>query len=413
MPDVNGVTVLKQAGALNRGPQGEDRICGMLYGASTAPSGLAFGTVQKLESLQEAVDLGITADYDTTNDELLYYFISEFFRLSPQGKLWILLVDQSGVAVAPATMLTDSGNAYAKKLLTTANGEIRVLGVAINPANLAGTYTYGLPDEVEAALAPAQSLAEWSYTNFMPVNVVLEGCDIQTPYGSLKDLRALAHTKVSVFIGQDKGKADSDAAWTNRAALGTILGMISQRAVNENIGWVARGNVSDTANGLFTSVGLTDNTAIEDVQASWQTIADDGYIFLKPYVGFAGYYFTDDPTATTVTGEDEISISAGRTKDKAARVLRNALLPVVKSPQKLTSAGKLPPSQLRYLESVAERALDDFMTNQDEISARQVIVDPDSDLVNAPKRLDVSFNIVPTGTIGEIQGKLQFVDSIE
>lgn len=414
MSNINGVKITKQNGDLSAGPSGNDRISGMIGGVATAPSGLAFGTVAELDRLKDAEDLGIDAAYDSDNSELLWWHIREFFRMSPEGKLWLLLVDHSVSPVNPDDLFADTGVAYCKKLINSAGGEIRQLGMLLRTADLAGTYTDGLDDEIIAAIPAAQTFAEWCYTNHKPLNVIIECPDIQTPYSSLTDLRAMAaeYNKVSLVIGMDSDIADDDAAYAKRAALGTCLGMVSLRAVNEDIGWVGPGNITDANRGYFVNACLSDGTAIEDVEADWQGLDDDGYIFVLPYTGLAGYRFNSDHTACLTTN-DERSISRGRTKDKAARVLRAALLPAVKSPQLVDpDTGKLTPAVIKYFEKLANSALDTEMTNQEEISGRKTTVDPDSDLLTGDQTLNVAFGVVPTGKVGEIEGTLQFETSV-
>jgi len=416
MSNVQGVSIIKEEGALGPAQEGADRISGLIAGVAVAPSGLAFQTTAQLFSVKDAEDLGITALYDTTNSELLHWNISEFFRKSPKGKLWIRLIESDGTPlVSPSTMLTDATEIYARKLLIDAGGEIRQVAVMVNKNHLAGTYVGGIPTEVSAAISVAQTFAAWAYTTHKPCQVILEGCDVQTPLSSLANLRSFGseNPKVSICIGADYDKNLALSGWNKRAsALGTCLGMVSLRKVDENIGWVQEGNIQDAGVSRFVKAALSNGVAIETYEASYQAVEDKGFIFVMPYVGINGYYFNNDHTCCATTQQEE-SISSGRVKDKAARLLRTAYLPLVKSSQLLNpTTGKLSASSIAYLNAVGEKTLDLNMTNKLEISGRAVKVDPDSDLINAPKQLDVAFGIVKMGQIGEIEGHLTFVTNV-
>lgn len=412
MSTITGVVINKTTGKLTAGPDGSDRILGLLALCAVAPSGLAFGTSKALTAVSDAEAVGIDATYDTTNSEVLYHNITEFFRLSPKGKLWLMVVNSTNM---PGAALDDTTVTMTRKLINDAGGEIRVLGMQINNAVLAGTWVNGIPTEISAAIPKAQTFADWCYTNHKPVNVLLEGCNVAADITTLGNLRAISGVtafEVSLVIGQDKAITDKGAAWSKRAAIGATLGMISARAVNENIGWIEKGNLQNVSASRFLAATISNGTTVESNQANWQThLEDKGYIFILPYTGIDGYYFNNDHTCCALT-HDEAFVSRGRVKNKAARVIRTALLPKVKSPQPVDAAtGKLPQSVVEYFNALGEKAVDSNLTNNNEISGRKVRVDPDSDLVNSPRKLKIAFAIVPYGEVGEIEGTLEFTSA--
>lgn len=412
MSNIQGFKINKQSGKLSGGATVNDRISALLALVAVAPAGLALGVTKKLESTRDLPALGIDAAYDTTNSEVLYHNITEFFRLNPTGVLWLRLADSA--TVKPGDAFDDVANTLARKLLVDAAGEVRQLAIQVNNASLAGTSLNGLPTDIHSAIAKAQSFAEWAYNTFKPTQVIIEGCNFTaTPSGAgnLRAITGVKAPKVSIVIGQDGFVTTRGAAWSKRAAVGAALGMISRRKVNENIGWVEEGNLTDTAEGRFLSAYLTNGLPIENFEADLQGLEDKGYIFTFSYTGAEGIYFNGDHTCVELA-HDENSISKGRSKDKAARLLRIAYLPKVKSSQPVDSAtGKLPPVVVKHFDSIGENTLSTNMQQRNEISGFVVKTDPNSDLITA-KKLHVAFAIVPYGEVGEIEGTLEFVKSI-
>lgn len=108
----------------------------------------------------------------------------------------------------------------------------------------------------------------------------------------------------------------------------------------------------------------------------------------------------------------ESSISHGATLAKGARLLRTRMLPKVKTSVPVdTATGKLPPGIVKYFEGIGGRAFD-AMLAAGEISGAKTTVDADSNLLSGDKALNVSFVVVPTGTINEIKGTINFKNSI-
>lgn len=418
MSNVDGVKILKTGSDFNVSSDA-DKISGLIALVDTAPNSLAFKTSKKLESVLDAEAVGIDSDYDSDNSEILYENIVRFFNSSPNGVLWIMCVDNA--SSTPQNVLDDTDVEFARKLLKDANGKIRRLGVQVNPAALDGTYTDLIPDEIEASIAKAQTFSEWSYSQHFPCHVLLEGCDWQVEVStasSASDLRALTGVvapKVSLFWANDKAVADRGAAEAKRALIGTPLGIKSNGAVNENIAWVGKNNLTNVSKGYWEKAVLSNNESVIDYQAQWQGLDDKGYIFVKPYFSensVDGLYINDDHVCAPLSNQ-EYKWSLGEVKDKAARWLRNDLLPFVKSPQPVDpDTGQLPDVVVENFNAIGEKALDRELTNNSEISGRRVQTDKTSDLITAPRTLKIKFAVVPFGEVGEIEGQLEFVTSL-
>lgn len=396
-----------------------DAISGLVAQAVAVATKCELGKVYTLYQPEDAENIGIDAAYDSTNKLVVYRHITEFYRMRGKGvKLYLMLAPQN---LAFTALVEDAGNLYAKKMIIEAKGEIRQLAFAFNPESAyVPSYVDGLDNEIFLSIAKAQALHVWTYETFRPCSILLEGRDVND-IAALPDLRAidnLSATKVSICIGQDYAYAETlDAENQKFADVGTLLGTVAKCDVAQNIGDHTNMNITDAVKSAFLACGISSHVTIESLESQWATIGGKGFIFPIYETGYAGHYWNDDHVCAPVVIDaegvmNEHSILLGRTSDKAVRLLRAALLPKVKTKQPVdTATGKLPIGVIKYFESLGD---DEFerMKTKEEISGGKTFVDPNSDLITPPKTLNVSFTIVPYGTIGEIRGVLNIKNQI-
>lgn len=406
--------------------QGADAITGLLAtgvaveaDVANGISGIALGQTVKLTSLTDAEAYGINEAYDSTNSLSVYRHVSEFYRICPNGTLYLMLYS--------GNMEAAFAEEYAKKLIVDANGEIRILGIANTPTEEATEYLNGFPEDVFGSIQLGQQLYDWAFSTFRPCQVILEGRDFNVANAaSALDLRnitindqVLEAFKVSVCIAQDWKFADElDSIRKKMADLGTMLGSIAKKAVNENIGEVEGGNLVDVTNNKWLVAGLSNHQTVAGWDSQLEALDSKGYVFAISYTGIAGYYWNNDHTCTPIKKDkegyfNEYTISYGRTHDKAVRDLRTCLLPKVKSTQPVDpNTGKLPQALVTYFERLADDDVFNTMAAEGLITAGKTTVDPNSDLLISPRELKVSFVLVPTGQIDEIKGTINLKTSI-
>ncbi len=412
---LKGVNI--QRGAIGASVLGNsDAICGLLAtgvaveaNAETGVLALALGKTVKLTSLQDAAGYGITALYDTDNELSVFRHVSEYFRIAGEGSELYLMLYPQEVAHSAAF-----GATYAKQMISDADGEIRVLAVANTPT--VDTLSYAVDGSIVDLVVSAQGFAQWAYDTFRPCQVILEGRNFDVASAvaavNLRDLQvdgqAVNATKVSVCIGQDWKYAEgTDTIRKKGADVGTLLGMLARRSVQENAGQVNYGDIE--ALGYWASAGLSDHVNITQWNDELDGLDAKGYIFAASYTGLGGKFWNDDHTCVPVVADaegnlNENSISLGRVHDKAVRELRTALLPLVKSSQPIDAkTGKMPQVLISYFESVGNGVFE-AMATRGEISGGTTTVDANSNLLVSPRELKVSFAIVPVGQVGEITG---------
>ena len=323
---------------------------------------------------------------------VMYYHISEFFRMQPLGTLYV------GIYAVP-------GGAYdfteISSIQTFANGQIRQIGVYKDGAAFATGDITAINNVCATNVAAHKEL------------VAFYGADLSgTPaLSSLVDISGLNAPYVSAVIGQD-GAAQGALLYLTYGksitVLGAALGATAFAAVNENIAWVSKFNISngtecDTvafANGVLYS-------ATSDSQLN--TLNNQRYIFLRKFVGQTGSFFNDNHTAT-LTSSSYAYVSDNRTIQKATRGIYTNVTPAIASPIQLDADGTLSDTSTAYFTGLAEAALIQ-MVRDGELSGQKVVVSPTQNVL-ATNTLYISASLVPYGTARNIVVNIGFNVSV-
>lgn len=347
---------------------------GIYLNTGTPLSVIIVGTIAGTIAQFTAVTPGVAS-----RTAVWHYHISEFFRLQPQGVLYV------GFYAVPGT--------YTFTEITTmqsfTNGTIRQIGVFKDPAGAYSTADLTAIDIVCKANDAAKKPLSAIYAADLSGTV-----DI----GTLTDLSLLTANKASDCIGQD-GAAQGNYLFLttgkSTTTLGAELGTVAIASVSEDIGWVRQFNISNGtecevlafANGQkFTDIAITDNL-LESLNAK-------RHIFLKKFVGLSGSYWNDSHTAIAVNS-DYAYIENNRTIDKATRVLYAALLPELNGPLTLNSNGTLTDTTVHYFESKCNVALD-AMVRASELSAYAAVINPAQNVL-ATSQLIIAVTLVING----------------
>lgn len=406
---LNDVTIIRSDGGLGRKDRTEDMTCGLMITGVAVVGGLQLNTTYKLTSIEDLEDLLVTAAYDITNKTLIHHHVSEFFRMNPSGELYLRVAAQS----VKMDELANIANAHAKQLLLDAatadpKGGVRVLGIGIcPPTGYTPTLLTGLNKEVIDAIPLAQALADAEFALHRPVDIVLEGRNFNGTSSAALDLRTLNAPNVSVSIPSDPAISGLDALHNGYAAIGTTLGTISKAKVNENIGWVQKFDIQSTPLGRFLTPNLSSNLSVSSyTDASLSQLNTKGYIFARVHTGASGVYFNDSHTCTSATS-DFSQIELNRTINKASRVVRRTLLPLLTGPIKIDpSSGKIQSQMAKYYEAVAGKGLKK-MQEAGEISGYDVYCDPDQNVLSTSK-VKIKVKITPDGVARQIEVEIGF-----
>lgn len=322
-----------------------------------------------------------------------YYHISEFFRISPKGFLWL-----NFQAVPTTYTYTEI-----QTMQEFTNGAMRQLGVFVDSKALAVSDTTAI-----------QGICNLLDAEKMPLSVIYAG-DIKlvASISTLTDLATFSNNKVSVVIGQDgagKGNAIWYATGKSVTTLGATLGAVSLSSVSENIGWVAKFDMSngvelDTiafANGVkFTDATIT-TTLLDAIDLK-------RYVFLRNFPNKSGSFHNDSHTVISPSS-DYAFIENNRVIDKAIRGVDEALTPSLNSPLLLNANGTLANSTVAFLTGQAV-VITDEMVRSGEASAISVTIDPNQNVASTSKVV-VAINIVPIGVARNIVVNIGFKTSL-
>ena len=349
----------------------------------------------------------------------LHYHISEFFRMNPEGTLYVgVVVDLDGTSVNADQV--DALQRYA-------NGSIRQMGI-INPTATAATTA-----NINTLLTSLQTGATALEGRHMPLSLLYatggKNCTFSkdgnndwkpayTAVASLQKSKLASTTDADKLIVSGRCNVSFVACcdvdpqvienlghYAYYGCIGAALGAVSAAAVNECIAWVGKFPVSLTKPGLISGEGLS-----EVSDADQDKINSNRYIFVRTYVGDSNNYFNDSFTLDVETS-DYSYIENVRTIDKACRGVYKNLLPWLNSPILVDArSGKMDSGFVSFLETTAGAALED-MEKAGELSGYKAEVDPEQNVL-ATSMVEVVIRNVPTGTMRKVNVKIGFVTSI-
>lgn len=414
LPNAQIIRLNAQIG--RNGASSGEGVAALVCGGVAIVGGAQLNTVYKLFSVSAAETLLITAAYDTANDILVHYHISEFFAMNPTGELQIMLVPQGTTLAAMVTKT----NAFLKKVLRDGTGRIRKAGVVLNPASgYTPTLTTGLDGDVLTAIPLAQALADDEYAEDRPINnIVIEGREYNGAVGSAADLRNLAggpYRDVSVVIAQDFAKASEDALFAKTAAVGTYLGIATNKEASECFAQASeKFNLTRTADGRMLAAYLSSGNPLNNLAlADINSLHDKGYVFTRTFSGIDGVYFNQSSVCAPET--DDFNESEVRdVMNRAVRLTRPVIIPYINSTNFVVENGRIVRRMTAMIEAEIREAL---AAMQSDLSSLDfVIVDPANDDAGQPypsflvtPTLRYMIGLVPKGKAKQIVGLIGYV----
>jgi len=411
---------------------GEDHISALVFDVATYPSSGSNtgenGDVYEVFSLKEAEDLGFT-EFDPDDVESAYeggvphYHIKEFFRVNPNGHLFIGVND----------ITDDADFSFLGQVQTEAQGKIRQMGVYTKQDLWiygASVYTAGLIGAITTQ-ANADAALNKPYVVLLQANTSqVDGDEGEGEADNIAIAKIPtiigSDNKVAVLLGQGYSTLVQEIQGNNTArkctvgTVGTALGCVSLARVHENIGWVAKFNIGGTdldtlafGWGDITDTGvsnpiLTNSTPYDSLTVTQlDALEDKGYIFPSKIIGYSGTFFTGDRTASA---DDYRSISRNRVIDKSRRNVRAALLPTLNQPLYVSADGTLSPGTIGQFKSLVSFQLSE-MRKAGEISDFRVEIDPAQEVL-ATDTLAISYRIIPVGTNKTVEVEIGFAASV-
>lgn len=387
------------------------------------------GQMYEFTTLTQAEAVGITADLDLEAARQVHRHISEFFRMAGEGtKLYVLLLSDN-ISQCLGNDNTLISFIY-PLLIAKGKGEIRQIGIVDNRAYYDDEFIDKVASESIDNVRKAALLYQWTVDHFMPASIIV-GVEVKEGFSlyDFRDEENINSSGVSVVCCQDDdfriyfvNHKSSINCNSNQADIGTALGTMAVADINQNIGDNESFNLTDTNRSIWIYPSMCSedmagfNQYMNDDVFHLQELEDKGYIFATKYQGLNGLRWNNDHVCAPIVIDAEGNMNAhtiayNRTVNEAMRSLRKVLIPKVKTRQPVDpKTGKLPVGVIKNFDNLGDSVFAD-MVNRGEISAGKTFTDPNSDLL-VEKTLNVSFTIVPYGSIGEIRGTLNLKNKI-
>ena len=414
---IGTVSFIRKDGNLTPTSVGNDHISGLIFNLpveTQMPPSIKIGDVIQLFSVNEAIGIGITEFEQEKNNffyGIPYFHISEFFRMKPDGSLYVMFADCS-----------KNWNAI-KTIQSVANGDIKQLGVWTSQ-NIWSTASSSEDDYSLNLVSDINTVAEELANEHRPLSVLLTGnASSADSTGAVKtiDLKKIPSCigdfpRVTALLGQ--GRSDllrqmqiANPKHSSIGCVGVALGCVAEAKVCESIAWVNQFNLtskhmSDIEFG-FGNIELNDtgDDFISMLQfealspAQIDEIEEKGYVFPIKYAGRAnGTYFSKDRTCSD---SDYRTIARNRTIDKSRRAIRNALLPYLNSPVLVNpKTGYLAEIEIKKYQNVVKNILS-TMEGNSEISGYSVLVSSNQNIL-LTDTLKIIYAIVPVGVTSKI-----------
>lgn len=409
-----GVNINKLTGMLggtNPSTDGEMMLAAVIKTADL-PAGTTHYTHYELKQLKDAEDLGINESLDANKKILIHQQIKEFFRLAPDATLHLCLVPET---LTDAQLIMEKAEVQA---YIRSNKDIK--GIAIMGATDTFITAEAIVEDVQAVVT--QFATEKRLIDFVLIqgNGQKNGASNYT-LSALPDYRAKNAPNVSICIGQDPKVAVLEAEYGMYADVCSVLGMIAVRQVNENCGSVDIINKPDNAKGKgnyplsgikeWQGSNLSDGRSFATLSFTDQnTLNTKGYIYAGSFEGYEGTYLSGSATSVELAS-DYAYIENNRTWNKAARAIRQVLLPLVRGiVKKDPQTGFIRNTVIASWESRVNKALE-TMVIANEISGYQVYIDP-KQLPTELVPLKVQALVVKDGIVHEFDVDLGMTNSI-
>lgn len=392
---MNSLEIKRQNGNVPKSLPGQDHVSGMIFYVNEAdiPEDFNAEAVHAVSTIDAAEALGITSDANSWAARVMHYQLSEVFRINNGITLYV------GIFTKPAAHTF----AELATVQNYADGAIRQFGI-----------WDGLTELTKKNVTLLQSQADALDLNNAPVSVGYAP-SLKKGYQALPTDIAGAAPRVSVIIAQPGGTNDTGALLfaeaTNKttknavSCIGVWLGHVSAAAVHESISWVKK-----FPSGISLPA-FSDGTLVRSVDKAWLEKLDTArYLFLTPIVGVSGSYWNDSHNMDAAIS-DYNAIELVRTMDKACRGIRTYLTPELGGNVYIdASTGKLQSYTVAYLETMANKALED-MEKAGELSGYEAKIDPEQDVLST-STVEVVIKNVPVGVIRKMKVKIGYVKSL-
>lgn len=398
-----GVKINRLNGGLGGENDNEDGVFLLVASVASVPGSMNLHEAYPLLGVKDADAMMLNASYDANEGVLVYHAVERFFQLSPEGKLYLMLTD---ALTALAVMTSNDFKAGLRQVPS-------VKGIGIMGATDTVTSLYAAVEQVQSVVTIFKG-DEHRLIDFVVIGAggLMGGASLNI--SAYPDMRSKDAPNISVSIAQDPDVANLSASYSNYADVGSVLGMLAVRGVNENLGSVdinrkpsgRRGDrdysLSDAGSGSWMSASLSDGKRFSSLSsAEKKALTSKGYIYAGSFEGYGGVFFNSSPTAVE-KASDYAYIERNRVWNKAARAIRTALIPEVRrTVKKDPSTGYIRSTTITRWTGIVKKVLE-RMEAADEISGYAVYIDP-KQVLSESSPLRVKASVVSDDIVHEFE----------
>nr|WP_294922197.1 DUF2586 family protein [uncultured Flavobacterium sp.] len=363
----------------------------VLTGATVVGSNkVTVGNSYQIFSLEEAVNLGIE---ETGTNAFAYSHIKAFYDEAKKGaELWFMLT-ASTVTLEDQADLT---KAFAKKLLSDAQGKIRILGL-LKKSGAGETITTGLDNDAHLAVVKAQALAQDFSDRYFPVRVIISGNKFDGVVANLKDYSTTDYNKVSILIANNDGSKE--------ASIGLALGRLASIPTQRKLSRVKDGSVEPFA------AYFTNGEPVSTLDTAWDAIDLKNYTFLRSFANLSGFFFTGDKTLTAST-DDFNSLARGLVMDEAILISYTTLVQELSDEIPVTEAGTIHPAIIKGWQNSIERQINGLMVEAGKLSGAKAFINENQDVL-VSNNVDVQLQLLPVGYSDFITVNIGFTTTLD
>lgn len=381
--------------------QSADGVPILFVQAVAVSSTFNLNQVYKLTQLSDLDTLlGDSATYDATNEVSLVRQVTEFYSAADNGTiLYLVGVDKSSTmsefvaseefeTLLRSTGVTAEGN-------PSPNSRAKMIGVVFAPQDTPtseGTYY----SDVLTTATALETALDSMWDNGFRAFAVLDGNNLKSVTDA-PDFNTQACPRVAIH--------DTTATKDSCASIGLVLGILSQQAVNYDLGNVSAGSLP------IINAWFTDGTPVSSIlPAQFETLGMNQHLFIRTRDTKSGYFFNDGATADSSTMALS-SISANRVLNKIADYLQEYLTNIIGSTPPVGTDGNVDSGYLTSLEESFYTTYTDPMVTNGEVSQVQVSI-TNVGVFTSTRTLNAEVSILPRNAVAWITANIQFVTSL-
>jgi hypothetical protein len=395
------------SGGLGRQSANVDTWGGLFCEVDALPGGWAANEVKRIFKPEDLEEYGITEDAVNDNYKLVYWHVSEAFRIAPNSTLYL----QLGVTAAGGTTAAIIYPAF-----HNFESRLRTFAQVLSTVTLSDAEVALIDDALTALfdndVQPARCVATFKK----------DIADL------IPDFSAKDYYRVMVDIANDLtvgglAKTVFDSALGMCGAAGTFLGQLLLLSVHQKPSWRF---FPINGGGRWELLGDINGDSVEEkTQTEIDAYATQGVNLMVRTPRLTNAYISNARTAGDTAGDYGI-INNGRTIDKAAGLAYDGIVKNLDGPVYVDpNTGKLSPETVSQFEQDAYDAINSGMvlgkTGNDvelsvdlttgSLSIDSVYIDPDQDVISTGQ-IVVEIRLVPVGAANVIVLNIGLVASL-